>query len=734
MTSILFGLLGFLFSLLSIRYLQAPYNISLQWGFILPLIIGRSYGPKYGFTSGTLGLGAFFPFLLWFNNGWANLVTVFLYLSYYVLFGYFDKIYENKPKWYYHPYFIFFLYIIVNSLITYYGFLLLIPLNPPPWNLNASTFMPKSILVGIAAKEIILKSFGLFVSSVLLKNNYIRRFLGLVAFEKYEKNFKILFISLCGGFLSFIIMNLFFQIFITQNFVSNIFSFTSAYDLLSLIVLIYCSVIIAYIGMEISERRFEIVMTLRQKEYQITNISNNLQSGMIYQLLIDPNGEKQFTYFSQSVNQLYGVTPEMAYKDPSLIYSRIHPDDLERHINEEKRAMKSYITFKSEIRVRNNDNKYRWSAFTSKPTLLKNGSVCWDGIEFVITEQKEKQAFIEYLSHHDHLTQLYNRRYYEDAMKKFNVKESLPFTLIMADVNGLKLTNDAFGHDTGDKLLVLVANAIKDAFDDGTVVARIGGDEFVVLLPNTSFEDASDITELLRYRLSKSDFKNGIVSVSFGLHTRTKLDEPVEDLFVMAEDQMYRRKLSEGSSMRNETIKLIMTTLFEKNVREEQHCERVSELCRQIGIALNLSIDDIKELSTAGLLHDIGKIGIDETILNKDGKLSPEEWVQIKKHPEIGYQILRSINEFAQIATYILYHHERLDGTGYPVGLSHEAIPLQAKILYIADAYDAMTSDRTYQTGRTQEYAVSEIKKYIGTQFDLEIAKVFIEKVLKLEF
>ena len=120
---------------------------------------------------------------------------------------------------------------------------------------------------------------------------------------------------------------------------------------------------------------------------------------------------------------------------------------------------------------------------------------------------------------------------------------------------------------------------------------------------------------------------------------------------------MYRRKLSEGSSMRNETIKLIMSTLFEKNAREEQHCERVSDLCRQIG-----------------------------------------------------------------------------DGTGYPVGLSHEAIPLQSKILYIADAFDAMTSDRTYRPGRTQEDAVSEIKKYLGTQFDAEIAKVFIERVLELEF
>ncbi len=733
-TSILFGVLGFLLSLLSIQYIQPPYYIHLQWSFLFPLLVGRAYGPKYGFISGTLGLGAFFPFLLWLNNGWPNLITVFLYIIYFVLFSYFDRLYEEKKKVQYHPLVIFILFITFSSYLTYYGFLFLFPLNPPFWTDNASSFMAISILEGIVVKEIILMSFGLIITSAILKINPIRQLLGLSLFEKYDKNFKILIFSLLGGLISFIVMILFYQIFITQTFLSSIFPFTSPYDLVSLVVLVYCSVIVAYIGMEISERRFDLVMTLRKKEYQITSISNNLQSGMIYQVIIHPNGKKQFTYVSQSVNHLYGVTPEMVYKDSNLIDSRIHPDDIKRHMDEENRVMNSHEIFKSEIRIQNPDNSYRWSAISSLPTLMKDGSICLDGIEFVITDQKEKQAYIEYISEHDHLTNLYNRRYYEQALNKLDTKESLPFTLIMADVNGLKLTNDAFGHDKGDELLVVVANVLKSVFDDTTVVARIGGDEFIILLPNTCFEKASDTVELLRNRLLLSEFKNGIVSVSFGVHTRTTLEEPLEDLFVMAEDQMYRRKLSEGNSMRSETIKLIMSTLFETNAREELHCERVSELCRQIGSALNLSVEDIKELSMAGLLHDIGKIGISESILNKDGQLTSEEWVQIKRHPEIGYQILKSITEFAQISTYILYHHERLDGSGYPVGLSQEAIPLQSKILFIADAYDAMTSDRTYRPGRTQDYAVSEIKKYIGTQFDYEIAKVFIEDVLKLEF
>jgi len=735
-TSILFGFLGFFLSLFSVKYIQSPYYIHLQWSFVFPLLIGRAYGPLYGFISGTLGLGAFFPFLLWFNNGWANPITAFLYIIYYVFFGFVDRLNDKRQQVQYHPIIIFssfIVFIMFNTFVTYFGFKIAFPLNPPFWNLEASGFMEESILYGIIAKEIILMSFGLLSSTVLLRINTIRIFFGLKTDEKYDNNSWIVTGALLSGFLSFIIMIYFYQIFITQTFLTSIFPFTSPYELVSLVVLVYCSGIIAYVGMEISERRYDIVMQLKTKEYQITNISNNLQYGMIYQVLSTLDGNRRFTYVSQSVNHLYSATPEMIYNDPSIIYSKIHPDDSEKLINEENRVLKTLETFKIEVRIQNPDNKYRWSSITSRPTLLKDGSICWDGIEYVITEQKEKQEYIEYISQHDYLTQLYNRRYYEQALENFNNEATLPLTLVMADVNGLKLTNDAFGHVTGDKLLLLVANALKDGFDDTTVIARIGGDEFIILMPNTTYAKASEIVDSVRYKLSKSDFKNGIVSVSFGLHTRVSLEEPIGDLFIMAEDQMYRRKLSEGNSMRNETIKLVMSTLFEKNAREEQHCERVSEICRQIGSALNLGEEDIKELSTAGLLHDIGKIGISETILNKDGELTPEEWAQIKRHPEIGYQILKSISEFAHIATYILYHHERLDGKGYPVGLTKESIPLQSKILFIADAYDAMTSDRAYRSGRTQEYAIAEIKKYIGSQFDYDIAKVFIEEVLKLE-
>jgi len=139
-------------------------------------------------------------------------------------------------------------------------------------------------------------------------------------------------------------------------------------------------------------------------------------------------------------------------------------------------------------------------------------------------------------------------------------------------------------------------------------------------------------------------------------------------------------------------------------------------------------------VKTAGLLHDIGKIGVDESILNKNGKLDSDEWIEVKKHSEIGYRILSSVNEFSELARHILEHHEKMDGTGYPKGIKSEKISLQAKIIGVADAFDAMTSERTYRKGLTVEEAIHEIKKYSGSQFDPVVAKIFVTKVLEAEW
>lgn len=196
---------------------------------------------------------------------------------------------------------------------------------------------------------------------------------------------------------------------------------------------------------------------------------------------------------------------------------------------------------------------------------------------------------------------------------------------------------------------------------------------------------------------------------------------------------MYRMKLSEGSSMRSKTIDLIIATLYEKNEREMFHSKRVSGLCEKLAKAYGLESEQVAQARNAGLMHDIGKIGVNEEILNKEGKLTDEELKEVQRHSEIGYRILSSVNELSEIAEHILMHHERPDGTGYPKGLSNDEVSSIAKIINICDSYDAMTGPRTYRKVLSKEEAIDELHRCKGTQFDVELVNLFVNKVLQFE-
>ncbi|MDD2481980.1 MAG: diguanylate cyclase [Lutispora sp.] len=347
-----------------------------------------------------------------------------------------------------------------------------------------------------------------------------------------------------------------------------------------------------------------------------------------------------------------------------------------------------------------------------------------------ISERKSLEQKLEHLSYRDQLTNLYNRRFYEIEMERLDVQRNLPLTIVMADLNGLKLINDSFGHATGDELLKKFAEVLRQGCRADDIIARIGGDEFIILLPKTNGIETEKIVKRIKALTKKEKVGSINISVSFGWETKNFVEERVQDIFKKAEDYMYKKKLFEGPSMRGKTIQAIINTLHEKNKREEQHSHRVSQLCKNIGKALGLSEGEIEELKTVGLLHDIGKIAIDENILNKPGKLTEKEWLEIKRHPEVGYRILSTVNDMAEMGEYVLAHHERWDGKGYPKGLNNKEISLQSRIITIADAYDAMTSERSYRSAISKEAAIDELKKNMGHQFDPYITKVFIEKVL----
>ena len=351
-----------------------------------------------------------------------------------------------------------------------------------------------------------------------------------------------------------------------------------------------------------------------------------------------------------------------------------------------------------------------------------------------ITEYKKAEEEILFLGYHDQLTGLYNRRFYEEELKRLDTERNLPMTIAMGDVNGLKLINDSFGHAIGDELLKKAAEVIKNGCRADDIIARLGGDEFVIILPKTDAFETEQIIKRIKGLSLKEEIVSIDISITFGHETKNNKEEDIQEIFKNTEDHMYRNKLSESSSMKSKTIDLIMNTLFEKNNREMLHSKRVSEICEDIAIKMNFNKEDVSQIRITGLMHDIGKIGIDENILNKPQKLSSDEWKEIEKHSEIGSRILSSVNEFSEIAEHVLEHHEKWDGKGYPRGLKGEEISLQARIIAVADAFDAMTRDRAYGKALSEEEAINEIIRCSGTQFDPEIAGVFIEKVLGKEW
>ena len=347
------------------------------------------------------------------------------------------------------------------------------------------------------------------------------------------------------------------------------------------------------------------------------------------------------------------------------------------------------------------------------------------------SDKKEKQEQIEYLSFHDHLTGLYNRRYFDEELKRLNTPRNLPLSLLIFDVNGLKLTNDAFGHIAGDRLLKKVAQTMQEISRSDDIIARIGGDEFVILLPQTEIQEAKELAKRINTALSHEHLEAGHISISSGWSVKSTADEEITDVFKTAENKMYQYKISERNSTRNEAIRFIMKTLYEKLPREQEHSERVSQISGLIGAAMDMTNEEINELKTAGALHDIGKIAIGNEILDKVEELSDFEWLEIRRHPEISYSILSSLNDYAPLANIILVHHERYDGKGYPKGLTGQQIPLPARIIAIADAYDAMTYGRPYKEPLSAEAAIQEIINGKGTQFDPEITDIFLRLLLE---
>lgn len=369
-------------------------------------------------------------------------------------------------------------------------------------------------------------------------------------------------------------------------------------------------------------------------------------------------------------------------------------------------------------------------------TVIRNGRR-HRGLLGTLQDVKERVRYenrISFMTYHDALTGLYNRAFFKENEAAFDDPSNLPLTLIMGDVNGLKLTNDAFGHLKGDELLKASAGVISSACRAGDSVIRWGGDEFIALLPKTGEEAAAAVCARIREcaKAQKIDFLDISISLGFAVKKDTEANGggSLDGLLKEAEDRMYGEKLLESRSMKSRTIDVITRTLYERSREESRHAESVGRLCGLLGQAMRLDASAVSELIIVGRVHDIGKIGIDKQLLLKPGPLGESEWQEIRRHSEIGYRILLSAPETAKIAEYVLMHHERCDGAGYPNGKKIGEIPLPARILSVAEAYDAMLASLPYRSPRTSAEAVEELRRCAGAQFDPEVVEAFVTLVV----
>ena len=347
-----------------------------------------------------------------------------------------------------------------------------------------------------------------------------------------------------------------------------------------------------------------------------------------------------------------------------------------------------------------------------------------------ISERKFAEEKIRFYCFHDQLTGLYNRRFFEEEMNRLDSERFLPISIIMADLNGLKLVNDTYGHSAGDEMLKETAEILRDCCRAEDIITRLGGDEFVVFLPNTNHDDAAAICDRIKSRCSMSSVRDMPVSVALGVAVKDSPDITMIETLSEAETLMYRNKYIENREVKNNLLTCFINKIKEKGCETEEHIALMMDTAFKIGRNLALPESELRRLRLLITLHDIGIIGVYKDILMSSSSLTTDEWSVIKKHPEIGYRITRATEEYACVAEDILSHHERWDGKGYPRGLKGEGIPLLARITTIADAYEVMTSGRPYKEAVSQEEALAEIIRCAGTQFDPALVKIFLSELV----
>jgi diguanylate cyclase (GGDEF)-like protein len=360
-----------------------------------------------------------------------------------------------------------------------------------------------------------------------------------------------------------------------------------------------------------------------------------------------------------------------------------------------------------------------------------------------------RKAELQEMVGRDELTQLQNRRFFYEQMDTemgLSQRFKRPLSILMLDVDDLKVINDEFGHQVGDVVLRSFGRVLNQAAGNQNITARIGGDEFAVILPGKDRKDADKLSwkiwdELSKAPICETEDASIFLGVSIGIGGYPWGGESLEDIIHWADAKLYANKLErkgfkhDGRSDKDEkrlvsaVVDVLSSALDIRDKMTHRHARRVARMSAFVAREMKLSDDQVLQIEYAAALHDIGKIGVADSILNKTEPLTEEEWSQMRRHSDLGYKVLSGIDFLHEAAEIVYAHHERFDGQGYPRNLASEEIPFGARVFSVIDAYDAMTSRRPYREAISQEDAIEEIQRNSGSQFDPQVVEAFLSVV-----
>ncbi len=461
---------------------------------------------------------------------------------------------------------------------------------------------------------------------------------------------------------------------------------------------------------------------LAESEVMFRMLSESSRDGMCLQ------GDRgTYLYVSPAARLIMGYEPEeMVGKTP---FDFAHPDDLQVILDPFRRMMLTGVPYgRVTARYRHKNGGYRW--LETSVVRVENcplPGVVYQSSTRDVTDRKQLEEQLTEMGYRDALTGLYNRGYFEEELKRLDHRRGGAVGLIIVDVDGLKVVNDALGHEAGDELLRRTARTLTECFRQEDLVARIGGDEFAILLNDATVEDLRLAGRRIMMRVEQDNCGNPpTLSLSLGFAAGRDNGPPMRELFRAADDNMYRDRLYRGRSARGAIANILRRLLTERDEATEERGSRLETLVQRLGLAAGLSEEQLGDLALFAQFHDVGKVGVPDTILSKAGPLTPQERGAVERHCDVGYRIASASSELMPIAEWILRHHEWWNGKGYPLGLTGEAIPFECRLLAIADAYDAMTSDRPYRKAMSHKAAVAELRRCAGSQFDPKLVDIFL--------